>query len=276
MLDPAEQARPGRRGRLHEIVFESDTPAGKAFDVGLLIAIFASVAVVMLESVPRVRAEYGRWLTIAEWSFTILFTIEYVLRLVAVTRPLLYARSFYGLADLLAILPSYISLLLPGAQSLLVVRVLRMLRVFRVLKLASFLGPAEVLMHAMRASRQKITVFLLVVLTVVVIVGTLMYLLEGGRNGFDSIPQSIYWAIVTITTVGFGDITPKTTAGQILASMLMVMGYAIIAVPTGIVSVELAAASRLRPDYRACPGCGAEDHDADAIYCKRCAHPLGQ
>ncbi len=270
-----EQSPPsGVRAWLHEIIFESDTPAGKAFDVGLLWAILLSVFAVMLESVGPIRARYGATIRVAEWGFTVLFALEYVLRLIAVRRPLLYARSFFGLVDLLAILPSFISLLVPGAQSLLVLRVLRLLRVFRVLKLVNFLGEAEVLLTALRASRPKITVFLGAVLSTVVIMGSVMYMVEGEANGFDSIPRGMYWAVVTMTTVGFGDITPKTVPGQFIASVLMIMGYGVLAVPTGIVSVELAAASRRGINPEACPGCGVEGHDVDAVFCKRCGTRL--
>ncbi|HEX8825759.1 MAG TPA: ion transporter [Archangium sp.] len=276
MAFPSEQSPPpGIRARLHEIIFEADTPAGRAFDVGLLVAILLSVLAVILESVRSIRVEHGQTIRWVEWCFTGLFTVEYGLRLFSVRRPLLYARSFFGLVDLLAILPSYLSLVMPGAHSLLVVRVLRMLRVFRVLKLASFLGEAEVLLTALRASRQKITVFLGAVLSTVVVMGAVMYFVEGEQHGFDSIPRGMYWAIVTMTTVGFGDITPKTVPGQFIASVLMVMGYGVLAVPTGIVSVELAAATRHGPvTTQACPGCGVQGHDADAAHCKYCGTRL--
>lgn len=275
MTRPSEQSPPpGVRARLHEIIFESNTPAGKAFDVALLWAILLSVLAVMLESVAPIRARYGETIRLLEWGFTVLFSVEYVLRLIAVKHSLRYALSFYGLVDLLALLPSYVSLMLPGAQSLLVVRVLRLLRVFRVLKLVNFLGEAEVLLTALRASRPKITVFLLAVLSTVVIMGSVMYMVEGEANGFDSIPRGMYWAIVTMTTVGFGDITPKTVPGQFIASVLMIMGYGVLAVPTGIVSVELAAASRQGLNPEACPGCGAEGHDVDAVHCKHCGTRL--
>ncbi|MBZ4398796.1 ion transporter [Myxococcus sp. MISCRS1] len=264
----------GFRARLHTIIFEADTPAGKAFDVALMWAILFSVIAVMLESVAPVRERHGTALSIAEWAFTAIFATEYVLRLVAVRRPLDYARSFFGLVDLLAILPSFLSVLFPGAQTLLVVRVLRLLRVFRVLKLGHLLGQAEILMTALRASRGKITVFLGFVLTVVVIMGSVMYLVEGEAHGFDSIPRAMYWAVVTMTTVGFGDITPKTIPGQFIASVLMIMGYGILAVPTGIVSVELAAAARGPVDTQACPGCGNQGHDLDARFCKSCGSVL--
>ncbi|RKH71261.1 ion transporter [Corallococcus aberystwythensis] len=272
---PSEQSPPsGFRARLHTVIFEADTPAGKAFDIALLWAIVFSVVAVMLESVAQVRTGYGSWLHTAEWVFTVLFALEYVLRLIAVRQPLHYARSFFGIVDLMALLPSFLSVLFPGAQTLLVIRVLRLLRVFRILKLGHLLGQAEVLLTALRASRPKIIVFLGTVLSIDVIMGAVMYLVEGEEHGFDSIPRSMYWAIVTMTTVGFGDITPKTVLGQFLASILMVMGYGIIAVPTGIVSVELAAATRPPLNTQACPGCGAQGHDLDARHCKRCGTAL--
>ncbi|MEJ2583170.1 MAG: ion transporter [Acidobacteriota bacterium] len=260
--------------RLHEIIFEADTPAGKAFDVALLVLIILSVISVMLESVPSVAARYGPQLRAFEWIVTVLFTIEYLLRLYCVGKPWRYARSFFGIVDLLAILPSFLSLIIPGAQSLLVIRALRLLRVFRVLKLAHFVGEASELTAALRASARKIIVFLGAVLTIVIIVGSMMYLIEGEANGFASIPTSIYWAIVTMTTVGYGDIAPQTALGKILASIIMIMGYGIIAVPTGIVSVELAGAVRGKVSTQACPDCGAGQHDSDAVHCKFCGARL--
>lgn len=276
MHPSAEQKPPTPlRARLHQIIFEADTPAGRAFDLGLLLAITLSVTAVVLESVTSVRARHGTLLRGVEWAFTLLFTLEYVLRLVAVQRPLRYALSFFGLVDLLAILPTYAGALLPGAHSLLVVRILRLLRVFRILRLSEFLGQAQVLGNALRASRQKITVFLLTVFTITVIMGAVMHLVEGPAGGFESIPHGIYWSIVTLTTVGFGDITPKTVPGQMLASLLMVMGYGIIAVPTGIVSVELAQATRAAAvSNQACPSCGRGGHDLDARHCKHCGAAL--
>ena len=258
------------RARLHEIIFEADTPAGKAFDIALLILIILSVIAVMLESTSTVAARYGTVLRTFEWVVTIIFTIEYLLRLYCVGNPAAYARSFFGIVDLLAILPSYLSLVIPGAQSLLVIRALRLLRVFRVLKLVHFVGEARELRTALRASARKIIVFLGAVLTIVVIVGSLMYLIEGEDHGFTSIPVSIYWAIVTMTTVGYGDIAPQTPLGKILASAIMIMGYGIIAVPTGIVSVELAGVTKKGITTRACPECGAGGHDLDAVHCKYC------
>ena len=263
------------RARLHEIIFEADTPEGRLFDLLLLAAIVASVTVVVLESVASVRARVGPTLRALEWGFTILFTIEYLLRLVSVGRPLRYARSVYGVIDLIAILPTYLSLILPGAHNLLVVRLLRLLRVFRVFKLAEYLQESRTLVQALRASSRKIFVFLLTVVTIVVVVGTLMYVIEGEAHGFTSIPISIYWAIVTLTTVGYGDLSPRTPFGQILASIVMIIGYGIIAVPTGIVSVELAQAVRQQKTTRqSCPSCGAEGHDPDARYCKYCGASL--
>jgi voltage-gated potassium channel len=275
MPEPAEEAplHSHWRERLHQIVFESDTPAGKAFDLVLLLCILASVFAVLLESVGSFRLAYGQELRAVEWLFTVLFTVEYALRLISVRRPGRYALSFFGLVDLIAILPSYLSLILPGAQALLVIRALRLLRVFRILKLSHYIGEASVLRSALRASARKITVFIGTVLILVLIIGSVMYLVEGEANGFTSIPQSIYWAIVTLTTVGYGDLAPATVLGKILASIVMIMGYGIIAVPTGIVTVEL---SRTRPAVsgQACPHCGAEGHDSDARFCKYCGARL--
>jgi voltage-gated potassium channel len=265
---------PTLRARLHEIIFEADTPEGRLFDLLLLVAIIASVTVVVLESVPSVRARVGPTLRALEWGFTILFTIEYILRLVSVGRPLRYARSWYGVIDLIAVLPTYLSLILPGAHNLLVVRLLRLLRVFRVFKLAEYVQESRTIVQALRASSRKIFVFLLAVLTIVVVVGTLMYAIEGEQNGFTNIPISIYWAVVTLTTVGYGDLAPATTTGRVLAVVLMLTGYGIIAVPTGIVTAELTRAS-LRPiSTQACPVCGAEGHEHDAVYCRRCGAKL--
>lgn len=260
--------------RLHEIIFEADTRPGKWFDVILILSILSSVLIVMLDSVTAFSEHYGSFFYLMEWGFTLLFTVEYILRLSCVIYPLKYAFSFLGLVDLLAILPTYISLLVPGSQYLIVIRVLRVLRVFRVLKLASYLGEASILVRALRASKRKIIIFLLTVLTLVVIFGSLMYLIEGSENGFTSIPRSIYWAIVTMTTVGYGDISPKTNLGQALASVIMIIGYAIIAVPTGIVTAELGFASQKEISTQACPECMAQGHDVDAVYCKVCSARL--
>ncbi|HPG39677.1 MAG TPA: ion transporter [bacterium] len=261
------------RNRLHEIIFEADTPAGKMFDIGLIFCILGSVLVVMLDSVAAINAQCGRIFYVLEWFFTILFSIEYLLRIYSVKKPYYYMTSFYGIVDVLAITPTYLSLVIPGSQYLLVIRLLRVLRIFRVLKFTQYIGEAGQLTRALRASRRKITLFLFVVLTAVVIMGSCMYIIEGGKNGFTSIPKSIYWAIVTITTVGYGDIAPKTTLGEALAALIMIMGYSIIAVPTGIVSAEMTHL-RIKISTQACPVCSAEGHDSDAGYCKFCGGKL--
>lgn len=275
---PAEDWRPPQEPRwrswLYDVIFLHDTPAGKAFDVTLIAAILVSVAIVMLDSVQSVAESFGGTLRWAEWIFTILFSIEYVVRLLTVRNGSAYALSFFGVIDLLAVLPTYLSLLLPGGQYLIVIRVLRVLRVFRVLKLAQYVGEARTLGAALRASRYKITVFLFTVITVVVVVGSLMFLIEGSAAGFDSIPRSVYWAIVTLTTVGYGNIAPATAVGQTLAALLMIMGYGIIAVPTGIVTVELAHQARMAGTPAGCPSCGAADHEGDALFCRRCGARL--
>lgn len=262
------------RRRLHEIIFEADTPMGKLFDVFLIGCIIISVIAVMLDSIGTVKAEYGGVLYGIEWIFTILFTVEYLLRLSCVGRPLKYAGSFYGIVDLLAIVPTPISLILPGTQYFLVIRLLRILRIFRILKLVTYLGEAEQLMKALRASSKKISVFLLAVLTLVVIFGSIMYVIEGPEHGFTSIPRSIYWAIVTLTTVGYGTIYPQTPLGQAIASLVMVSGYGIIAVPTGIVTIEMAQAFSEEVSTQACLVCSAEGHDVDARNCKYCGSIL--
>jgi voltage-gated potassium channel len=269
-----EQPGGGWRRRLHEVVFEAETPAGRVFDYTLLAVILASVAAVLAESVPEVRARYGQLLRGLEWGFTVLFTIEYALRLAAVARPLAWARSFYGVVDLLAVLPTYLALVAPGAQTLLVLRALRLLRIFRILKLAALLDEAAVLRAALVASRRKIFVFLSTVLILVLLIGSAIYLIEGEASGFVSIPTSIYWAIVTLTTVGYGDLAPQTTLGRILASFVMLLGYATLAVPTGIVTSELISARGRRPSTEACPACGHDAHDFDAVHCKRCGAKL--
>ena len=272
-LDKQSESRPRAHWRdaIHEIIIEADTPAGKLFDVVLISLILLSVLVVMLESVATIEARHGSFLRAAEWFFTIAFTIEYILRLVSVDRPAKYAKSFFGVVDLLAIIPTYLSVLVPGTQFLIVIRLLRILRVFRVLKLAKYMAEASTLTLALRASRRKITVFLFTVMTLVVILGSLMYFIESNETGFTSIPRSVYWAIVTLTTVGYGDISPQTPIGQALASVVMILGYAILAVPTGIVSVELARADMSAlTSTRACHSCSKEGHDSDAKYCKYC------
>ncbi|HCO44823.1 ion transporter [Immundisolibacter sp.] len=268
-------AEAGWRAQVYQVIFEADTPAGKLFDVVLLWSILLSIALVLLDSVAVVHNAFGGWLYGAEWVFTALFTVEYALRLLSAPRPLRYARSFFGVVDLLAIVPTYLSLFIAGSQTLLVVRALRMLRVFRVLKLSRYLREAMVLRQALRASLPKIGVFLYTVLTLVIIFGALMYLIEGPERGFTSIPTSIYWAIVTLTTVGYGDIAPASVPGRLLASLVMIMGYGIIAVPTGIVTVEM---SRVRDadsiTTRVCGHCMREGHDKDARHCKFCGADL--
>jgi voltage-gated potassium channel len=260
---------------LHEVIFEADTPMGKAFDVILIASIALSVLAVMIDTIHSMNERYGSFLYGVEWFFTILFTVEYVLRLLCVGRPIRYAVSFFGIVDILAIAPTYLSLVLAGSQYLIVIRVLRVLRVFRVLKLAEYLGEAQVLQKALLASRRKITVFLITVATLVVILGSLMYLIEGEANGFTSIPLSIYWAVVTLTTVGYGDISPHTTWGRGLAVIVMILGYSIIAIPTGIFTAEFAQAARKKGvSTQSCPQCSAEGHDPDAKFCKFCGEGL--
>jgi len=262
------------RQRLHEIIFEADTPAGRGFDNALLACVVASVAVVMLESVAEVKAQHGQALLALEWIFTGIFTVEYALRLYCVGKPLRYATSFFGLVDLMAVLPSYLSPLLPGAQSLLVIRVLRMLRIFRIFKLAECVSESRDLWDALRRSRRKIFIFLFTVAIIVVIVGATMHLVEGPEHGFTSIPTSVYWAVVTLTTVGYGDISPQTPLGRFLAVLVMLTGYGIIAVPTGIVTAEMSRRTLTPVSTQACPGCGAEGHDHDAVFCRKCGARL--
>ncbi|HXH84553.1 MAG TPA: ion transporter [Candidatus Tectomicrobia bacterium] len=260
------------RERLRRIIFESDTAAGRRFDQILLVVILLSVLAVVLESVPAVRRDHGLALRAAEWLLTLAFTVEYVLRLLSAPRPWRYARSFFGVVDLLAILPTYLSLVFAETQPLMVIRAIRLLRVFRVLKLGRYMTEAEGLVAALAAARRKIIVFFGGVVTLNLVIGTLMYTIEGEEAGFTSIPVSVYWAIVTTTTVGYGDMVPTTALGRALAAFAMLLGYSIIAVPTGIVSVELAR-TRRTPRI-ACPGCEAVDHDPDAVHCKHCGTRL--
>lgn len=261
--------------KIHEIIFEADTPAGKAFDIVLMILIVASVIVVMLESVESINNEYKWLFDRLEWVFTFFFTIEYILRLYCIYRPTKYALSFFGIIDLVSIIPTYIEFLVPDAGALSVVRAMRILRVFRIFKLAHFVKEGFVIMSAMRASLPKITVFLVFILLIVTVMGSVIYLVEGGPGTtFDSIPRSIYWAIVTITTVGYGDISPSTPFGQFLAAAVMIMGYVVIAVPTGIVSAEIASGEHLQHNSQACRYCAQEGHDDDAIHCKYCGELL--
>ncbi|PPK88524.1 voltage-gated potassium channel [Neolewinella xylanilytica] len=264
------------RQRIHEIIFEADTPAGKLFDVVLLGLITFSIIIVMLESSEDYNEQYGAFFWYTEWFLTIIFTIEYVLRLWVTIRPLQYALSFYGIVDVLAILPSYLTLVLPNAQYFLIIRILRLMRVFRIFKLGQYLSEGDQLRRALVASRNKIAVFLFSVTILVIIIGSLMYLIEGGGNeGFSSIPRAVYWAIVTITTVGYGDITPQTQIGQFLSAIVMILGYAIIAVPTGIVTNEIINTNKQSEvSTQVCRFCAREGHAADAIYCKYCGGRL--
>ena len=265
------------RDKLRIIIFEADTKAGRRFDVTLIGMILLSVLTVMLDSVPQINAKYGQQLYYAEWFFTVLFTVEYAVRLWCIEHSWGYAKSFYGVVDLLSVLPTYLSLWFPGAQFFLAVRILRVLRVFRVLRMVRYVGEAELIAQALAASRRKIIVFVASVLALMVIFGALMYVVEGGTNpAFASIPHSIYWAVTTMTTVGYGDITPTTPLGQSLASFIMIMGYGIIAVPTGIVTLELNEAKRRQANTRTCSDCSAEGHSREASYCWRCGAPLYQ
>lgn len=271
---PNDPGGGGIREKLFTIIFGSDTRAGKAFDVFLIAMIILSVVAVMLDTVTNVNIRYGDALYAAEWFFTIVFTIEYLVRLWVVKSPRQYATSFFGLVDLLSIIPTYLSLIFTGAQYMLVIRVLRILRVFRILKLARYVGEADALMLALRNGRRKILVFLYTILTLVVVFGALMYLIEGAEGGFTSIPRGVYWAIVTLTTVGYGDISPVTPVGQALASIIMIMGYGIIAVPTGIYAAELSHVIRQARSLHACGSCGSVGHDSDASFCRKCGERL--
>jgi voltage-gated potassium channel len=266
--------QPMWKRRLYTVVFESDTHAGRIFDLALLVVIVISVAVVMMESVESFQAAHPVLLSDLEWVFTILFTLEYIARLLCVRAPWGYVFSFFGVIDLLAFLPNYIDLVIPTGNYFLMLRVLRLLRVFRILKLGRYLQESHTLVTALRASRPKITVFLFTVVVIVLIVGTLMYLIEGDENGFDSIPHGVYWAIVTLTTVGYGDITPHTVLGRVLASFIMILGYGIIAVPTGIFSVELHQAAQIK-NARVCPNCQTLENDRTARFCRHCGQALG-
>lgn len=268
------------RNRLHEIIFEADTKLGKLFDVTLLILIIISIILVMLESIDDLNQIYGDWFNVAEWVITIYFTIEYILRLVCVYKPSKYALSFFGVIDLLSILPSYLEIIfgLAGSQYFAAVRAMRLIRVFRIFKLAKFLDESKSLVTALKASQAKITVFLTFILMMAIVIGSIMYFVEGGPNnqgsGFTSIPRSIYWSIVTLTTVGYGDIAPTTAIGQFLAAVVMIMGYGVLAVPTGIVSAEMVSVSNKPETTQACKSCLKEGHDLDAQFCKYCGEEL--
>ncbi|MCT4603681.1 MAG: ion transporter [Marinifilum sp.] len=262
--------------KLYDIIFEADTKAGKLFDISLLIIILLSILFVMLESVSSIEKEYSTLLRILEWIVTIIFTIEYFLRIWVVKKAHRYLFSFYGIIDFLAILPTYLALFFAGTQGLVVIRALRLLRIFRILKLNRYTKESTIIIKALHQSRIKISVFLFAILTLVTIIGTVMYLVEGAENGFTSIPRSIYWAVVTLTTVGYGDISPITPLGQFLASVVMIIGYAIIAVPTGIVSAELSKTKFQNKSTQVCPNCLMEEHDNDATYCKHCGQKLNE
>ncbi len=262
------------RERWRQIIFGTDTRAGVLFDQLLILAIITSVMAVMLDSIQSVHARWGRELYILEWGFTLLFTMEYGIRLWVSEQRLRYARSFFGIVDLLSIIPTYLSLFAPGANYLLTIRVLRVLRVFRVLKLLQFMNESRELARALLRARRKIGIFIFTVLVLMVLFGSFMYVIEGPDNGFDNIPRSIYWAVVTITTVGYGDIIPQTPIGQIIATLAMITGYAIIAVPTGIVSAEMSASAVRRRFGRECPECFLHEHEPDAGFCKRCGTEL--
>ncbi len=276
-LNPATDS--GWRRRWFDIIYRHDSRPERNFDLLLIYAILASILVVMIDSVQSIHQRWSAWFYIVEWAFTLAFTAEYVLRLAVVKRPLRYAVSLWGLIDLASILPTYLSLFIPGAQSLLVVRVMRILRLFRILKLTRYVEESGILMQSPWRSRRKVLVFLFTVLTVTVIAGALMYVIEGPDNGYTSIPTSMYWAIVTMATVGFGDVVPQTTLGRFVTSVLILIGYSIIAVPTGIYTAELASSLREaedahRHDNRGCPACGLEGHDRDAQYCRHCGGAL--
>ncbi|WP_422104972.1 ion transporter [Winogradskyella sp.] len=265
------------RSKLHEIIYEADTPSGKFFDVVLLIAILASIVLVMIESVKSLDERFHDFLNISEWVITILFSMEYVARIVSVKKPLKYVTSFYGIIDLLSTIPKYLSLIFVGTHSLVALRALRLLRVFRILKLTRYIGASTNFIRALKTSRAKIGVFLLFVVILCIILGTVMYLVESEEgSGFSSIPRSVYWAIVTLTTVGYGDIAPATPLGQLIASLIMIMGYAIIAVPTGIVSSEMTKFSKrdVHTNTQCCSNCLAENHRDGAEFCYNCGHKL--
>lgn len=261
--------------KIYDIIFEADTPAGKFFDVSLLIVILISVALVVLESVPSINTNYRSLLKILEWVITLIFTIEYLLRVAIVKKPFRYIFSFYGIIDFLSVIPTYLSLFIIGSHSLVVIRILRLLRIFRILKLTRYTQAGRTLARALWASREKISVFIFFVVILVIIVGTLMYIVEGPEHGFTSIPRGIYWAIVTLTTVGYGDISPETAMGQFFASIVMIMGYAIIAVPTGIVTAEIINPSS-KMNTQVCPGCLCQTHDDDAVFCKKCGTKINE
>ncbi len=261
--------------KAHDIIYEADTPAGKLFDIILLFLILASIVLVMLESVDSLNAKYHTFFDYAEWVITILFTLEYFMRIISIKKPKSYIFSFFGIIDFLSTIPKYLSLLFVGAHALVALRALRLLRVFRVLKLARFVNESENLIKALKASRAKILVFLMAVISIAVILGSLMYLIEANQDsGFDSIPRAVYWAIVTLTTVGYGDIAPVTPFGQFIASIIMILGYSIIAIPTGIVSVAFSKQDKVHTNTQSCPYCSTSNHHDDAKHCYQCGELL--
>lgn len=261
--------------KLHKIIYEADTPAGKWFDIALIIAILFSIILVMLESVESIDSNYHNFLNNAEWTITILFTLEYFARILVIKKPAKYIFSFYGIIDFLATIPKYVSLIFVGTQALIVLRALRLLRVFRILKLSRYLGASINLTTALKASKTKILIFLFSVIVLTIILGTIMYLVEGPKNGFTSIPYSMYWAIVTLTTVGYGDISPNTPLGQFIASIVMILGYGIIAVPTGIVTSAITRQElKIHTNTQSCPHCLADNHLNNAKYCHKCGKKL--
>ena len=262
------------RLRLYQIIFESDTPAGKYFDIALIVCILGSVLVVILDSVQALSAKWGMLFNVLEWIFTLLFTAEYLLRIYCTPQRARYIFSFWGLIDLVSVLPSYLAIFLPQAHYVLLVRIFRVVRVFRILRMVKYVKQAETLMQALRQGRQKILVFLCVVMGIVTVFGAIMYLVEGPEHGFTSIPRAMYWAIITLTTVGYGDITPQTEIGQFIASAVMLVGYAVIAVPTGIFTAELATAMRKEFSHHVCTNCHKATHHINAVYCDRCGHKL--
>lgn len=272
--EDADRPRSGWRLAVYRVIFESDTRAGRLFDIVLVVCIVASVAVVVLDSVPSLHARHDGAFDVLEWTFTALFTLEYAARLACTRRPLRYATSVFGVIDLLAVLPTYVGVFVPDASLLLDIRVLRLLRVFRIFRLAAYMHESSALGSALVASRRKIFVFLSFVVMVVLIMGTLMYVVEGPQNGFRSIPIAVYWAISTMTTVGFGDIVPKTDIGRAIASVMMLLGWGILAVPTGIVSAEFAAQRMPQRASRQCPVCLSDGHSVDARFCADCGAKL--
>jgi len=270
----ATQKQTSWKRELHEIIYEADTPNGKLFDLILLITILASIVLVMLESIDSINDSYGTFLNISEWIITGLFTLEYILRIIAIEKPLKYIFSFYGIIDLLSTIPKYLSLIFIGSHHFAALRALRLLRVFRILKLTRYIGASNKLLIALKASRAKIGVFLFFIIILCVILGAIMYMIEGADNGFTSIPKSIYWAVVTMTTVGYGDIAPQTPFGQFIASIIMILGYAIIAIPTGIVSSEISKTDSIDTNTQSCPNCGIDGHKDGAEFCYSCGTKL--